>query len=179
MRCTCQSPRKDKIEPLVRDYVREVVLDEEELFRQMHRKRKEAKRAQKVLVDSLAALDIQDERDRHRLGNLLDLYLESGIAKDTYLQKKRRIEGALEKRELERADLKARLGGVGVLSEDDERELRKLRDKIVKGLDKTDFDAKRRLLLEFLKIRCIWDDQTRELTVSGIFGGERILSTTS
>jgi hypothetical protein len=95
-----------------------------------------------------------------------------------YLQRKHRIEKALEEREYERADLKARLSSAGALSEENERELRKLRDKIVKGLDKMDFKAKRQLL-ELLKVRCVWNDETRELTVSGIFGGDKVLSTSS
>jgi site-specific DNA recombinase len=178
MRCTCHSPRKDKIEPLVWDYICEIMLDEDELFRQMHRKRQEARQAQKIFVDTIAALDIQDEKDRQRLASLLDLYLEGNIAKDVYLQRKHRIEKALEEREYERADLKARLSSAGALSEENERELRKLRDKIVKGLDKMDFKAKRQLL-ELLKVRCVWNDETRELTVSGIFGGDKVLSTSS
>jgi len=177
-RCTCRSPRKDKIEPLVWDYICEVMLDEDELFRQMQRKRQEARKTQKVFVDSIAALDIVDKKDHHRLNSLLDLYLEGGISKDAYLQKKRSIERALEEREHERADLKARLSHAGALSESDERELRKLRNKIVQGLEQVDFDAKRQLL-EMLRVRCVWNDETRELTVSGIFGGDKILSTSS
>ena len=177
-RCMGRQLRADKAEVVVWDYIREVMLDEDELFDQVQQRRDEAKVARNALVINVAALDAQDEKDRQKLDRFLDLYAEGGITKDVYLQRQRRIDADIEKREFERADLQARLSASGVLSEDAENELRKLREKIVKGLDSADFDSKRQLL-EILKVRCVWNDKTSELTVSGLFGDGQILSITS
>lgn len=180
LRCRCKYLRKDKAETIVWDYICEALLDEDELFNQVQRRRDEARQVQKVLATNIAALDEMDKRERRKLDSLVDLYLDGGVTKEVYLKKKRRIEKAIEERDYERTDLKARLSTSGVLSEDDERELRDLREKIVTGLNGMDFAAKRQLL-ELLKVCVVWDDEASELTVSGIFGSKRgqILSNSS
>lgn len=178
-RCHCKMLRQDRAERIVWDYVCEAMQDEERLFHQIAQEREEAQQAQRVLIASIAALDAQDEKDRQRLDRLLDLYSDGGITKAVFLQKKRKVETDVENRDFERTDLQARLSASGVLSEDDEQELREFRERIVRGLDSADFDDKRRLL-EMLAVKCVWDSDKSELTVSGILSPDgKILSISS
>ncbi len=82
-------------------YICEVMEDEERLFAEVQRQREETKKAQKVLVSSIGVLDAQDETDRQKLDSLVDLYLDGGVTKEVYLQKKRKIEKSIEGRDLE------------------------------------------------------------------------------
>ena len=176
-RCRSGCLRADVAERIVWDYLCEMMQDEDYLFSQVALKREEAKEAQKVLVASIAALDTQDERDHQKLDRLLDLYSDGGITKEVFLKKKRKVETDIKDRDFERADLQARLSAAGILSEDEETELRTYRAHIANGIDNSDFATKRRLL-EVLMVKVVWDSKKDELMVSGIFAPHsKILST--
>jgi len=156
------------------DYVAEVMMDEEALFSEIEQRRTEAQEAHNALITNIAALDALDDKDRRKLDKLLDAYLEEAITKTVYLEKQRKIEANLDDRAAQRADLQTRLTETGILSKDAEKELRALRVIIATALVSANFDEKRKIL-ELLHIRCVWDDQAKELTVSGIFHPEGIV----
>lgn len=170
LRCRSAMLRQDQAERIVWDYVVEELASETQLLAQIERRRQEAQNARNALVANIAALDAIDEKDRRKVDNLLDLYLEGHITREAYLSKKSKIEGDIEGRGFQRTDLQARLSASGVLSDDDERELQALREMVLKSTEVADFAARRKVL-ELLNVRCIWNDETRELTVTGLFRG--------
>ena len=66
---------------------------------------------------------------------------------------------------------------MGELSDDDKRELEDLRRKLAGRIAKATFEEKRRILKR-LRVKCIWNDRTGELTASGLFAG-KVIDTTS
>jgi len=165
------------LEPAVWGCVREALLDEKRLFAGIAEMREQGQRARRMIEGTLAALVAQDEKDKQKLARLLDLYSGGDLDKETYLAKRAEVQGKIDKRAAERADIESRLGQYRVLDPTQEAELRAMRAELAKRLEWGTIEERQRLL-EMLQLECFYDSRTKEVTVTGLIG-KRTVATTS
>ena len=177
-RCTARYLRQDAAERLVWDYICEMFLDIDNLLVHVREKRQKEKEAHKAIIASIGALNAMDAKDRRKIDRLLDLYLNEGIGKAAFEAKKEAIEEKIRRREVERTELQSRLASTGMLTEDEENELRAFGRMLAGTLGDMSFEEKRRILT-VLDVKCVWNDETDELTVSGAFRGTTLNVTSS
>lgn len=100
---------------------------------------------------SLKTVDQQIQDHEGQLARLLDLYLEGGFPKDVLGERKLRLEEMLVSLRRERGDLASHIRTV-TLSDDPLGAVEDFCATIRKGLDRADFDARRRII-ELLDVR--------------------------
>jgi len=84
----------------------------------------------------------------------------------------------MEKRQSEIQDYKRQLAEHPVITPEQESELRQYRAKLARGIASATFEDKRKYL-DWLKVKCIYDSRTKELTIAGLLGEVRQLLKTS
>jgi site-specific DNA recombinase len=171
--CDTRNIEGPLLENIVWSGLAALLLDEKALFDNLETERKEAKRARRIIQQSLVALEVQTRKDADRLNRLLDLYTTGEIEKSVYVAKKGEIEQAIQKRNTETAELRARLAAATGMDPDREAELRRLRAVLVEKLDGATFEQKLQLLA-VLGVQCIYDDETEQVMLSGAFGDQRL-----
>lgn len=165
--------RHEHADAMVWEYIIEMLQDGDDIRRQLERQRQEAERANHALALSIAALDAQTDKDRGRLERLLDLYEAGGLSIEQYKDRTDKIKAGIQKREQERADLESRMTAAGAFSEADIADFERMRKRALVAVEHATFEEKRQLLA-MLSVKCIWNGQTKELAVTGAFGGGKL-----
>lgn len=160
-------------EALVWDALVILMLDEDKLFGQIAAQRQAATAAQAVIEQTIMALEAQNQAEIAGLERLLDLYTLGELDKERYLAKKHEIEGRKATRSQEMIEWRQRLAGHLPLDQEAEQNLRQLRQAISLRLGQATFEQKRQLMAA-LRLECVYDDDTGQLLVSGIFGNQTL-----
>lgn len=178
-RCNGAAIRAELIESITWDVVSDALQDERRLFAGLAEMRAEAERARRNVKGLLIANESQIQKAREKLARYLDLYSEGELSKDEYKAKKQEVNDLIAKCEAERGEIEKRLGQSQVLEPPQEQELRALRAEIVKRLD-WGTPEQRAKLYEMLFLKCFYNSQTGEVSVTGIVGKHvRTLNTAS
>jgi site-specific DNA recombinase len=169
-RCQCGLLNADRVEDDVWNVLRDALLEDDRLWTGIHKQNEEKDHTRHLIEQSLAALAAMDSKDNDRLGRLLDLYLAGGMDKSAYLAKKAEVEKALAARRDETANLREQLNSCPIILPEQEQTLRQFQAEIaVRMTDDVPFEDKR-LLLELLRVECIYDSETKVLSVNGLMG---------
>ncbi len=177
-RCKANAVNAKKIEPVVKDILRTALSDEERLFAGIRALRKQGAQERKTLEAMLAMCEAAIEKERQKIDRYQDLYAGSDMTKEQYHVKCDQVSREIEKRQKERDELIARLGKCQVLDPAQEKDLREIREEIVKHMD-WGSPTQWQKLLEMLRVEVVYNHFTKEVTVSGLIKGKRTLSNMS
>jgi hypothetical protein len=129
-------------------------------------------RAQAERVQIL--LGLAEQKDMFRATNWPVTYAGE-LDKAVFLSRRREIDQAMAKRRQERADLEDRLRECGVLSPEQEEALLDFRRKVEQRFAMDVPPVEQAKLFDLLQVKCVYDDQTGELAVSGLMGERQLL----
>lgn len=167
--CNAKMVPTDILDGPVWDYITEIVQDERKLFAGLAESRRKVEKAHRVIQQSIAIIESKNERTAYDLEKLIDMHLSGDITREAYRKKKEEIEASVAKRLLEKADFEERLRAHSFVSEDDENALRAIRDSLRRRI-RADIPTQDKMqILDILKVQCIWDEVSGEITVSGFF----------
>jgi len=173
-RCKARRLNAAKVEKEAWGAVCDAILDEDRLLAGMLEGREEKKRARRVIEHSIAALEAQNEKAQDKQGRLLDLYTEREITKTEYTDKRREIEGEIERRNGKISKLAETLADYTVVNDEQLVNLRRFRAEIETRLrPDVPFEEKTKLL-DILRVECVYDDRTGEMVVNGLFGSNTL-----
>jgi hypothetical protein len=173
-RCHAGSINADCVEQLVWEAVKTAMLDTARMLVAVRKRQEEAAGARRVIEQTLAALVALDSRAQIKLERFLDLCGAGEMDKPTYLAKKREIGAEMTARASERQTLEKRLGECAVLTPDQETQLAEFRAKVAARMAGPVPAAEQAKLYELLRLECVYDDTTGDLTVSGLMGDTRL-----
>jgi hypothetical protein len=122
-----------------------------------------------MIQTAIAGIDAQNQRDQDKIDRWQDLYADGGMTKEQYYANKAAIEKEITKRNHERQEWVKKVGENTVLTQDQQAELDEYIRTISAGVDNATFEDKKKYM-EWLKVDCIYDDRTGDVTVSGIIG---------
>ncbi len=168
-KCLAKPLRADIADSLVWNKIKERLKDEHALFEGIEAQREESENAIRMIQATIAALESENQKTQDKISRWLDLYGDGGMTKEQYHAKCKTVEGEIARRNAEIADWQTKLADYHIISPDQQAELEVLRQDIVLGIDNATFDDKRKYL-EWLQVECIYDDQTGDITISGVFG---------
>jgi site-specific DNA recombinase len=178
-KCPSKFVRRDILDGMVWDYIVEVIRDDRKLFDGLAEARQRAEKGRKIIQASIATLLSKNEKSNEDMEKLVDMHLGGDISRETFRKKKAGIEDAVVKRVEEIQDLEKRLTEYIVVSEDDENAIRKMKFGLSRRIHSPDIPLSEQMrVLEILQVKCVWSEQAQELTISGLFRGDT-LSTTS
>lgn len=177
-RCHAKRVKLDRIEPAVKDIIREAMTSEARLFAGVNKLREEGAKERQALEALLLSCESGIEREREKIDRYQDLYANREMNLDEYRAKCSKVREGISRREKEREELMVRLGKCQILDPVQEQELRDIRAEIEKRMDWGNTEQWMKLL-EMLRVEVIYDPDNDEVTVSGIVKGKRTLSNTS
>jgi site-specific DNA recombinase len=157
------------VEAAAWDIIREMLLDRTRLLEGIEAERAEEEKAHRIIHAALADLDAKDEKAQSKIDRWLDLYGDEGMTKKQYEAKCKDVESEIKKRGKEREKLQKQLAERKALTVDQQQELENYIADTTTGIDGATFDDKLKYL-EWLKVECLYDDTTTDLTVMGILG---------
>lgn len=176
--CPAGSIAADRIETIIWNVVCEEMQHPERLLAGARKRRADFTKARRALEQSLVALEILDSKDNEKLGRILDLYAGGHMKKDAYLARKAEIDAILAKRQAERDNILERMTEIPVVEPEFEQVLMAFKNDIADRLHPDVPLVRRIALLDLLIVDCVFNAQTKELNISGLFGN-RMLSTSS
>lgn len=135
------------------------------LFEGLRAKRERAAEEYKLLLDTITVTEAQITKLEQKLDQLLELYLDGEIPKQTYLQRKAQIERKTGEKQREKTDLESQIASQGVISEEIEAEALQFCQEVSIGLDHVTFEDKVKIL-DLLDIALITDGET--VTLIGV-----------
>ena len=166
--CNARLLRVDVAESIVWNVVCEQIKDEGRLISKAHERQKRSKDARRVIEQTIAATDVLIQKASDKLARYRELYGEGEMDKDDYLNHKHKIEVEMRKHQADQREWRDRLGEYPEVTPEFASELRRLRAEVSDRLTPdTPFEGKLRLV-EMLDIRCIYNDDTHELSISGL-----------
>ena len=172
-RCAAKQLDLPTAEKAVWDTIREMLLDHSRLLEGIEADRAEAEKARRMIQTTITGIDNQIEKAQGKIDRLLDLYTGGDLDKQAYLSKRGAIQGEIDHKQNERLELQEKLSGYKVLTQDQQAELETFIGEIVAGVDNAT-DEDKAEYMEWLKVTCLYDDRTGDLTVSGILGGKTL-----
>ncbi len=168
-RCEAAPILVDLLEAVVWECIRDMLLDHEKLIEGIESERTEAEKARRMIQATIAGIDTQNQKDQAKIDKWQDLYAEGGMTKEQYYAKKAAIGKEIARHNHERQEWVKKLSEHMVLTQDEQAELDKYIRDISTGVDNATFEDKQEYL-QWLKVDCIYDDITKDVTVSGIIG---------
>ncbi len=100
------------------------------------------------------------------------------MSKEQYYKREREAKAEIARREQEIADLKVKLGDYHILTSEQTEELERYCQTVEAGFDSATFEDKCKYL-EWLKVECFYNDETKEIAINGILGPHTVSLVTS
>lgn len=176
-RCHTRQLRADRADDLVWEKIKSILKDKKLLYEGIETRRAEADQAKRVIQASIAGLLAEKQKGQTRIDRWYELYGDGGMTKDKFYELKRKAEAEVAQKDGELAELSAKLAEYQVMTPEQQHEIEQYRARIIKGFDGATFEDKCKYM-EWLKIECIFDDESDQLTIAGYLG-QHVLNTTS
>ncbi len=184
--CHAKPLNADEIETVVWDVVCQEMQHPDRLLAGAQKKHGQYTKSRQVIEQALTALEALDVKDNQSKERYLGLYGEGLLEKDKYLVKIGELDAKIDKRQKEREELVGRMQGIPNIDPQFADTLASFTLEISDRLH-PDVSADRKLaLLRLLSVECVYNSDTDELNISGLFGsrsvpvrGDRIVSTAS
>jgi site-specific DNA recombinase len=175
--CDALRVRAEAIDQAVWGVVCEEIQDIDKLMRKVKERSDESNQARSVLEQAIAVSEAQIQKANERYSRFESLYGDGMLSKEKLMTYQSDRDTEVSKRETEKQAWRDRLGEQMVITPDFEQQLRTLRDGLAARLTPDiPFEDKRKFI-EMLDVRCIYDDRTQDLTISGMV--DRTVSVTS
>ena len=168
-KCDGKKVRAEVLEPRAWDEVKKALEDEDRLFAGVQHQREEHKQARHVLMSSMAGLDVSIANLQAKITRAYAAYLDGAATLESYKTDKRRVDAEIEKAQAERAEVEKKLRELPSLTAEQEAHLRQWRLDVLAGIDNATFEEQRQYL-EWLAVQVIFNPDTGETVVSGVFG---------
>lgn len=172
--CDCRNVNGPLVENEVWNRVVGLLLDEERLFNEIEIRRDEMQRSKQIIEQTIKTIEGQIEMEQIRLDRLLDLYLDGDVDKRAYAKKRRNLESKVEQRQIEVRDLCKHLEETKPITSAREAELMQLRTALLVRLEDASFKQMKQLL-NTLQVECVYDDDSGEVLMTGVFGTQRFV----
>lgn len=176
-RCRAKQLRADKADVLVWETIKERMRDRSTLFEGIEAERAEAERATRMIQATIAGLESEKQKVQAKIERWLDLYGDGQLTKEKYTAKCKEAESEITRRDSQIAEWREKLADYKVLSPEQQAELETYIEETTIGIDNATLEDKQKYL-DWLKVECIYDDETGDMTISGLLGTWS-LSTTS
>ena len=168
--CEAKAVRAEVIEGQVWNVVCEKVRDETRMMEGYRKRRNESAQARRAIELSIAASQGQISKLEERLTGYEEMCADKLINRDKFMGYKADIDDQIDKLRKEQADWRRRLGELPDASVESEEALLKFRRAVIDRLTPdTPFEGRLKVI-EMLDIRCIYNDETGELSISGLLG---------
>lgn len=170
--------RADQVDNAVWEWVRGILLHPEALRQDLKEQQAERERENQPLWDRLGVIDDLLADNRRKLEKLLDVYLSSDLSKETFVERKTRLETTITALEKERADLVITLESQ-TLTDAQILTIEKYARKVAKGLGKAegDFELRRQIIDELdVRVKLAIEDGLKVAHVRCLIREEETLS---
>ena len=166
--CTNKRVPYEHIDAGVWSAVREALLDEERMWSAVNRRTAEAMKVRETLEMSLTALQLRIQKERDKIGRLLDLYAGGDLSRAAYLEKCQTIENGIASLSAQVHELEQRIQASPVILPEQEEALRAFQREIVSRMNDDVSVPEKRKLIDLLRIEVNWNGFERQVTVTGL-----------
>jgi len=177
-KCPAGSIAAHRLEDAVWDTVCKEMKDIENLKIGLQEQNERATDSRRMVEQSLAALQAQIDGQDAAIDRYLTLYGKGLLTEEKYAEKKGQVDAETQRLIVERDAMRVRLTDLHVLSQEQIDSLWAFQAEISERLHPDVPLAQQKALHELLDVECIYNTQTSQLNVTGLFGS-RLLSISS
>ncbi len=174
-RCHAKRPRADAIEAAVWNSIRDVMLEPDRLWIGVHNQNESNKKARRLLEQAIAAEQAEIEKIQAKEIRLLDLYESEDITKETYRARVAEFKADIDRHTEEKGKYIARMGECAVLTPEQEETLQHFQHEIASRMTDDVPAVDRMQLYDILRVQCVYNSDTEELLISGLFDEATVL----
>jgi site-specific DNA recombinase len=171
---TCPSKvrylRADHAEAAVWNSIKDVMQEPDRLWFGIRKSNEANKKARRILEQAIAAEQAEIDEIHDKEGRLLDLFESNGITKEKYFARLAEHQADVEKHEKEIERIRGRLGECAVLTPEQEETLQHFQHEIASRMTDDVPAVDRMQLYDILRVQCIYNSETDELLITGLFG---------
>jgi hypothetical protein len=133
------------------------------------------KKARRLLEQAIAAEQAEIDKIQAKETRLLDLYESGDITKATYHTRIAENKAAIDKHIDQKAKIMARMGDCAILAPEQEETLHHFQREIATRTTNDVPAVDRMQLYDILRVECVYNADTKELLISGLFGDAIVL----
>lgn len=178
--CYVPSFRADQVDSLVWEWLKSLILDEENLIRGVKNHQRELEERSRPLVDRLNVIDGLLDKNKDKLEEVLDLYLDGDFNKEILVERSNRLEKTIEKLNIERSEIELKLS-TSTMTDGQIEEITNYTTYIREGIDiaNADFYVRRRIV-ELLNVtgKLCPEDDRKIVEIECILGEKESLDLT-
>jgi site-specific DNA recombinase len=172
-KCQAKTVNQVDIEEAVWWKVRELLLDPRRLLEGVEAERESAMRARQTIEAAIANIDNEITKLEGKMDRFLDLYGSGDMSKEQYRHKRQEIEKEITKKNAERLEWAKKMESYSPLTPEQQEQIAGFMYEVAQGIDNATFEDKVKYLT-WLKIECIYDDRTADLTITGLLGNSTL-----
>ena len=168
--CTAKFLRADYAEQAVWNSIRDAMQEPDRLWLGVRKSNEANKKARRLLEQAIATEQAEIDKIHGKEARLLDLYESGDLSKEKYRARMADCQVEIEKHDVEKKRMSERLGEYAVLTPQQQETLQHFQHEIGSRMTDDVPAVDRMQLYDLLRVQCIYNSETDDMLITGLFG---------